>query len=107
VKALEVPFFQFGAKKCTYLNLAIEKQREIRRKRKAWVLKQMENDGLLIKETVRNLSAAQPSSAPGDTPLPILQFLDSLDSDPLVKQLKSNYTRFKQTLRPSHKQTIS
>lgn len=107
VKALGVPFFQFGARKCTYLDLATEKQREIRRKRKAWVLKQMETDGLLSKETVRSLSAVGSISTPSDIPLLILQFLDSLNSDPLHKQLQSNYTRFKQTLRPSHKQTIS
>ena len=106
IKALGVPFFQFGVKKCTYLSLASEKQRQTRQKRKAWALEQLENDKLLDAETLRKLRVIQLTST-CDIPTPVLHFLETLNSDPLDKQVHANYSHLKQTLRPHHKQTIS
>lgn len=103
IKALGVPFFQFGVKKCTYLSLACEKQRQTRHKRRVWALEQLERDELLSAAALRKLLVS-PSS---DLPSPVLHFLETLNSDPLDKQVRASYTRLKQALRPRHKQTIS
>lgn len=97
-KALEMPFFQFGVKKCTYLSLVWVKLRELRQKRKIWLLQQLEKEKILTLEELGRLRTLQETSYE-DRFQPILHFLSILRPISQENLRKRDYLRLKQALR--------
>jgi len=104
-KALEMPFFQFGVKRCTYLALAWVKLRELRQRRKTWLLQQLEKEQILTLAELARLRALQTNTSSEDRFQPILHFLGILRPISQENLRKRDYLRLKQALRQLPTQT--
>lgn len=98
MKTLDVPFFNFGVRKCTYLKLAKQKLNELREKRKAWLVKKLEQEQFVSAETLHKIRVLQPESPSDDVFKPVLKFLEALKPVALEKHLNNDYLQLKQAL---------